>query len=182
MSPLPDRRSNLLSEWRERWRRFVRIGRRAFRNLLKRLPIFGAHLSQEERIALLEEHVRELYRNHRRVEARLTQLEEAHTRLSERFSKMIEIQQYTEKRIELLKDTLAKLFQSHEMSEERFRLIEEILNDLTKLSRFLEGQISRGNEIFSLPDLRALSEEEDALWIILRIKGKRLSQNMFSLN
>ncbi len=182
MSPFSNRTSDFFSEWRIAWSHSWRSVQRTVRNFLKRVPFIGEYVTQEERIAFLEERLRELYRNHQRLEARLAQLEEAHTRLSERFSKLLEIQQYTEKRMELLRDALNKLFESHEMSEERFRLIENIMNDLAKFYRLLQSRLSNESEILSLPDVRTLSEEGDVLWIILRVKKQRISQNMFSPN
>ncbi|MBO9369338.1 MAG: hypothetical protein J7555_11425 [Chloroflexi bacterium] len=150
--------------------------------ILRRIPFIAEYLDREAYLAWLEEQVNQIYQRHKKLEARLMEIEKNHQELTTHFAQLLEFHHHLQKRIQFMHEIFDGIFESRENLEKRMKLIEDLLNEMAQFFRMLERESSTKLNIFELPDLRDLPEGERTVWLILRLKGKPASRGIFSEN
>ncbi len=150
--------------------------------ILRKVPFIADYLAREAYLAWLEEQVEQIYQRHKKLEARLMEVEKNHQELTAHFAELLEFHSHLQKRIQFMHEIFNGIFESRENLEKRMRLIESLLEEMAQFFRMLDRGSSTKLNIFELPDLRDLPEGERTVWLILRLKGKPASRGIFSEN
>ncbi len=150
--------------------------------ILRKIPFIADYLDREAYLTWLEEQVNQIYQRHKKLEARLMEIEKNHQELTSHFTELLEFHNHLQKRLQFMHEIFDGIFESRENLEKRMKLIESLLNEIAQIFRMLDRESSTKLNIFQLPDLRDLPEGERTVWLILRLKGKPASRGIFSEN